>query len=109
MSRCKNQSRLRSTCVSALAAVIALAIPGAAYAQRSVIVNGQRLSEPEIAWLEQRGCVAIPNGNYWLRSDGLWGYADDPHPRGRLGAYCGQRRPSLSERGLLYSPGELLR
>lgn len=75
-------------------------------AQQYVIVNGQLLNFAQIQRLEQLGCVSIPSGNYWLRNDGWWGYAGDPTPRGRLGDYC--RKPSLSERGLLYRPGEIL-
>lgn len=77
-----------------------------AYAERAVIVNGHELSSAQIERLEQLACVAVPNGNYWIRNDGLWGYAGDPAPRGRIGDYC--RRPSLSERGQTYRPGELL-
>jgi hypothetical protein len=77
-----------------------------AYAERYVIVNGYFLNSAQIQQLEQQGCVSIPNGNYWLRNDGWWGYAEDPTPRGKLGEYC--RKPSLSERRLLYRPGEIL-
>jgi hypothetical protein len=98
----------------AIAGACALAIAlggmcvGSAHAQRYVIVNGQLLTEPQIQELERLGCVSIPNGSYWLRNDGLWGYAGDPNPQGQVGQYCGHRQRSLSERGLLYSPGELL-
>ncbi len=77
-----------------------------AHAERTVIVNGRFLSLAQIQRLDQLGCVYIPDGIYWLRNDGWWGYAGDPTPRGRLGEYC--RKPSLSERGLLYRPGEIL-
>ncbi len=77
-----------------------------AYGQRYVIVNGYFLSPAQIQGLEQQACTSIPNGNYWLRNDGWWGYAQDPIPRGRLGDYC--RKPSLSERRQLYRPGEIL-
>lgn len=77
-----------------------------AYAERAVIVNGHELNSVQIERLEQLACVTVPNGNYWIRKDGLWGYAGDPAPRGRIGDYC--RRPSLSERRKLYRPGEIL-
>ncbi|MGZ5095438.1 MAG: hypothetical protein ACXWCY_25180 [Burkholderiales bacterium] len=90
-----------------------LALGGAASAQtRSVIVNGQRVSDAQVAYLEHRACTAIPNGRYWLNlQTGAWGYAGHARVQGVLGDACfrQQRRKSLSERGLLYSPGELLR
>ncbi|MGZ5224939.1 MAG: hypothetical protein ACXWCS_12285, partial [Burkholderiales bacterium] len=54
-----------------------LALGGAASAQtRSVIVNGQRVSDAQVAYLEHRACTAIPNGRYWLNlQTGAWGYA----------------------------------
>ncbi len=79
-----------------------------AFAQRYVVVNGQVLAETTVERLERLGCVSIPSGRYWLLKDGSWGYEGDLARRGRLGDNC-QRRKSLSERGLLYYPGELLR
>ena len=90
-----------------------LALGGSASAQtRWVIVNGHRVSDAQVADLEQRACAPIPNGRYWLNlQTGAWGYAGHPRVQGVLGDGCvrQQRRKSLSERGLLYSPGELLR
>jgi hypothetical protein len=84
----------------------------AAHAERSVVVNGLRLDGGQIAWLEQRNCAAVPNGRYWLDlRSGAWGYAGWPQVQGYLGAACGAARSrprSLSERGLLYRPGELI-
>ncbi|MGE3872153.1 MAG: hypothetical protein AB7F74_04255 [Parvibaculaceae bacterium] len=77
-----------------------------AHAGRFVIVNGQFMSPAQIQRLDRLACIAIPNGAYWLRNDGLWGYSGDPTPRGTLGDYC--HRPSLSERRMLYRPGEIL-
>jgi len=82
------------------------------YAERFLIVNGQRLNNQQISYLEQIHCGPIPNGSYWLNfNSGLWGYAGNPAPQGYITDNCNrsQQRPSLSERGLLYSPGELLR
>ncbi|MEQ1528281.1 MAG: hypothetical protein ABL925_03125 [Methylococcales bacterium] len=39
---------------------------------------------------------------------GIWGY-ERGWAQGHISDNCQSRRPSLSERGLLYSPGELLR
>lgn len=83
------------------------------HAERFVIVNGQRLNNEQIYNLEQIHCGPIGNGNYWLDiNTGLWGYAGNSAPQGYITDNCYQqqeRRPGLSERGLLYSPGELLR
>ncbi|QIG48263.1 hypothetical protein G5V57_11315 [Nordella sp. HKS 07] len=99
--------KIRITIMAFLFAGIAGSfVASPADAQRYVIVNGQFLNSAQIQRLEQLGCVSIPDGNYWLRSDGWWGYAGDPTPQGQLGDYC--RKPSLSERGLLYRPGEIL-
>jgi hypothetical protein len=98
--------------LSIVVAVLILLSPTLALAQRYVVLNGQRLNEGEIALLEARACTSIPNGHYWMNfNTGIWGYAGDPRPRGHISDYCRApgRRPSLSERGLLYSPGELLR
>ena len=89
------------------AGCIALALPAMAQT-RAVIINGQRVSDAQIAQLEQRNCARIPNGNYWLNlQTGAWGYAGDPRARGVFGAAC-QRSKSLSERRKLYRPGEIL-
>ena len=89
-------------------------LAGTASAQRYVAVNGQRLNPLQISTLDQWHCGPAPDGRYWLNLEtGIWGYASDPTPRGRITDNCyaqqPQRRQSLSERGLLYSPGELLR
>ena len=93
-------------------ALSSLAAP--ALAERFVVVNGQRLSEPQIERLESLRCLPIPNGRYWLNTQtGLWGYEGDPRVQGRLDDPCRNpqqfRRPSLSERGKLFAPGELAR
>jgi hypothetical protein len=103
--------RLNRT-VSLAIALSSVSFP--ASAERFVILNGQRLSEPQIERLETLRCLPIPNGRYWLDwSTGIWGYEGDPRPQGRLNDPCrypGQfRRPSLSERGKLFAPGELAR
>ena len=73
-----------------------------ALAERFVVVNGQRLSEPQIEQLESVRCLPIPNG-YWLDwPTGIWGYERNPQPQGRINDPCRNpqqfRRPSLSER-----------
>ncbi len=80
-------------------------------ASAQVIVNGKRLSRAEIAQLSLYSCGPIYPGNYWLNMQtGYWGYAGSYEVVGHIRDRCGDgRRPSLSERGRLYSPGELLR
>jgi len=79
--------------------------------QRYVVINGYRLAPAQIAQLQYAHCAYIPDGHYWLNMhNGAWGYAGNPYRQGFLGDPCrrsGQRRGSLSERGLLYTPGDL--
>lgn len=87
-----------------------LAAPLTAQAQyRYVVVNGQRLDTAAMARLDRAACLRVPDGRYWIdMRSGIWGY-EGGAPQGRVGDNCRQRPRSLSERGLLYSPGELLR
>ena len=78
---------------------------------RWVFVNGQRMSDAQVARLERRACAPIPNGNYWLNvQTGAWGYANNPRVQGVLGQACGRQQSprSLSEQRKLYRPGEIL-
>jgi hypothetical protein len=65
----------------------ALLIEPAIAQERLVHVNGQRMTDQQIAQLELFACTAIPNGNYWLNlSNGAWGYVGNwqvqaPAPR----------------------------
>ena len=86
----------------------------AALAGRLIVVNGEALSVEQIAVLDAVACTLVPSGRYWLMPNGAWGYEGVPIQAGFLGEQCHSapapaRRKSLSERGLLYSPGELLR
>jgi len=81
-------------------------LPLTVWAERYIIVNGHRLNDGEIELLERMHGGPIANGNYWLDpSPGLWGYAGNPQPKGYI--WQTGPRPSLSERGLLFRPGEL--
>ena len=85
---------------------------GVAHAERYVVVNGQRLSIPAIQYLERIHCGPVPNGRYWMNMmTGIWGYEGNPQPQGHVkdNCYSPQRRPSLSERGMLFSPGDWVR
>lgn len=86
---------------------------GVAHAERYVVVNGQRLSIPAIQYLERVHCGPVPNGRYWINMQtGIWGYEGNPRSQGHVKDNCynsQQRRPSLSERGMLFSPGDWIR
>ena len=88
---------------------LAIGVPASAQT-RAVIINGQRVSDAQIANLERRACTPIPNGRYWLDPQtGRWGYAGNPQVQGVLGDACRQQQTkSLSERRQLYRPGEIL-
>ena len=47
----------------------------------------------------------LPYGYYWLQPNGNWGFEGNSDVVGNIYG----RQPSLSERGRLYYPGELLR
>lgn len=84
-------------------------IPGLVDAQpRWVLVNGIPQNPIPLSTLDRYACTVIPNGSYWLDyNTGIWGYAGNPRPMGRIGDACNPSsssgRPSLSERGMLYS------
>lgn len=99
---------------SVVAAVaLLLAFSTQALAERYVVVNGQRLGLQDIMNLERLHCGPIANGSYWINfQSGYWGYAGNPRPMGHIRANCyrqNERRPSLSERGLLFGPGDWVR
>ena len=95
-----------------LVAASICAVSCAAQAERLVVVNGLRLNATQIAWLDERNCAPVPDGRYWLDlRTGAWGYAGWPQQRGYFGAACSAARSqhrSLSERGLLYRPDEII-
>jgi hypothetical protein len=103
---------MQRQCLVLVAVILVCSLVSVASAERYVVVNGKRLSSSEIQYLEQWRCGPIPNGAYWLNvNSGIWGYAGNPMPQGHISDPCwvGTHRPGLSERGLLYSPGEILR
>jgi hypothetical protein len=77
---------VRSIVLTGAVVGMILATSGAAHAERWVVVNGVRLSVPEIQFLEEVRCGPLPNGSYWLdTTTGIWGYADDPRPEFAVG------------------------
>lgn len=65
-----------------------LAVSPAAFADRYVWVNGQRMGPTEVALLEQLSCGPVPDGRYWLLGNGVWGYAGNPQPQGHISQNC---------------------
>jgi hypothetical protein len=103
---------MKTTCKIIMTGLLVFAFLGPAFAERYVVVNGQRLSIPEIQYLERLHCGPVPNGQYWINlRTGQWGYTGNPWPQGYVGDNCRntQRRPSLSERGKLFSPSDWIR
>lgn len=74
----------------ALALIVALlAVSPAAFADRYIWVNGQRMAPAQIAYLERLRCGPIPDGRYWLDTgSGIWGYAGNPRPQGHISDNC---------------------
>ena len=72
------------------------------------VINGREIPFVEVAWLSRQ--VPVARGRFWMNPQGVFGYEGGP-PLGQIalgGGGGGERRPSLSERGLLFRPGEIL-
>jgi len=93
------------------ASVLTMSAPAVVQAQRLVVVNGRVMNAQALASLDRAACQQVPNGYYWLdTSTGVWGYPGNPAPQGHISDGCRQtRRPSLSERGMLYSTHDWVR
>lgn len=74
----------------------------AARAQDWYYINRQPASLNVAQAMATKG---LPHGYYCLQPNGNWGFEGNSDVVGNIYG----RRPSLSERGILYSPGELLR
>jgi hypothetical protein len=73
-----------------------LAVSPAAFADRYVWVNGQRMGPAEVAFLERLRCGPLPDGQYWLNpGTGIWGYAGNPRPQGHISDNC-HRAPAVA-------------
>jgi hypothetical protein len=92
-----------SKLITSLAAAIAfVATVSAARAQDWYYINRQPASVTIAHTMAAKG---LPFGYYWLQTNGDWGFEGSSDV---VGSICG-RKPSLSEQGRLYYPGELLR
>jgi hypothetical protein len=99
----KSMTSARSELAAWLVAAFGLvATASAASAQDWYYINRQPASLSVAQAMAARG---LPYGYYWLQPNGDWGFEGNSDVVGNIYG----RRPGLSERGLLYSPGELLR
>jgi hypothetical protein len=93
----------RSKLLAGLAVAFAFAATvSVASAEGWYYINRQPASLEVAQVMAGRG---LPFGYYWLQPNGNWGFEGSSDVVGNI--YGG--RPSLSERGRLYYPGELLR
>jgi hypothetical protein len=93
----------RSKPMAWLAAAFGLvATVSVASAQDWYYINRQPAALDVAQAMSARG---LPFGYYWLQPNGNWGFEGSSDVVGNIYG----RRPSLSERGRLYYPGELLR
>jgi hypothetical protein len=99
----KTMSRPSKLTALAVAVALGFAVIGSvANAQGWYYVNGEPVS---VSVAQQMAARGLPFGHYWLQRNGNWGIRGSADVIGNIHG----RRPSLSERGRLYSPGELLR
>ncbi len=113
-----HQKKLHVKIIAVVAVLFGFLMTTEVYAQsRRIYVNGIRMTDKQVSQLEYYACTPIPNGNYWMNLlNGAWGYFGNFKVQGYFGDQCKkpgnaqayQRRQSLSERGMLYSPGEIL-
>lgn len=105
---------MKTILVVVLALSFAFGLSQKAHAERRIVVNGKRLSIQQIQTLQKIHCGPIPNGRYWIDlKTGIWGFEGNPWPQGHIEDNCyrqqKERRPSLSERGMLFSPDDFVR
>ena len=75
--------------VTLLAVAMSVSCCAAMAQSRLVFVNGQYLSDAQVAALTRRSCAHIPDGAYWLNwQTGAWGYAGNPRVQGTVGDAC---------------------
>ncbi|MFK7963285.1 MAG: hypothetical protein AB8C46_04885 [Burkholderiaceae bacterium] len=102
----------RFSCVLSIL-FISLPLANVLAQERRVVINGERLNSKQLAQADAAQCTRVPNGYYWWHpKTGAWGYWGNFKIQGYVGDGCRQsnrsgRRKSLSERGLLYTPGDL--
>jgi hypothetical protein len=99
----KSMTSPRAKLIAWLAAALGfVATVSVASAQGWYYINRQPASPSVAQAMAARG---LPFGYYWLAPNGNWGFEGSSDVVGNIYG----RQPSLSERGRLYYPGELLR
>jgi hypothetical protein len=94
---------MRSRLLACVAAALGFAATiSVANAESWYFINGQPASLDVAQAMAAKG---LPFGYYWLQANGNWGFVGSSDVVGNIYGH----QPSLSERGRLYSPGELLR
>ncbi len=74
-------------------------IPLSAFADRYVVINGMRLNEPQIQYMEWFYHIPIVSGRYWFNSyTGWWGYEVNPRPMGYISNNRGYNRGNSGAR-----------
>src|SRR5271165_254115 len=99
--------RKQTGLVAVLVLIVAITSTSvAAEAREYHTVNGQPASPAAVRYMAGNG---LPPGDYWLTGAGYWGVAGNPIPLGNIYVTAGNgvRRPGLSQRGMLYRPGEI--
>jgi hypothetical protein len=93
--------------LAASSLALCIAATAAPTAAQYYTLNGQT-PPPSVA--QYMAANGLPSGNYWLTNQGYWGVMGSNEPLGNIYAGRSSSRPhrSLSERGMLYYPGEIL-
>ena len=96
-------SRIEAFVLLFLLIVVSLPVSAQVY----YTVNGMPAAPNVAVYMASNG---LPPGHYWLNAQGYWGIVGNPIPYGNINAQSNYpaRRPSLSERGMLFRPGEIL-
>ena len=97
---------LRKT-LAASSLALGIAATAAPAAAQYYTLNGQT-PPPSVA--QYMAANGLPSGDYWLTNQGYWGVMGSNEPLGNIYGGSASSRPhrSLSERGRLYYPGEIL-
>lgn len=78
-------SLMRGLVAGMLVLLAGLATVSAQTLEREIVLNGEFLSPQDVYVLDQLAGGYVPDGEYWLDAEtGIWGYAGDPTPQGRI-------------------------
>jgi hypothetical protein len=87
----------------AIVAVLLLLFAASGAGGRQVTLNGYRLAEREIAYLDAMVGVHVPNGDYWLDPQtAAFGVVGNPQPLGMIGYNMGAQPPHWADVGQNY-------